>query len=282
MSRTHIWFRALASFALCGAICGGLPAEPQPPETPKGVQVPFHKPFHNTLHALWNARERTIADLDSVIEKFQVCGEDVPTAVVRLANDHNVLCGIIVLPWPRKPAVPSPRPIFKHVCNSFAHARVRDILDWLVASDPSFEWREANGVVNVALRGTFENPEHPLNQVIAQFDVREVPYLIALHYGYPGWPVRGLCSLDWAKGLDVGFVGSGPGPDEYPPVTLSARQQSPLQIINEMARQLRLSWLLFDRRLVGERGVSLLMDLDLPPTDDISRPMVVPPPEAGK
>jgi hypothetical protein len=268
MTRTRIWFRALATFALCGAVSGGLPAEPQPPEAPKGVRLPFL----STLQQLWNARERTIADLDSVIEKFEVRDEDVPTAVGRLANEHNVLCGIAVLPWPRNTAAPSPGPPFKYVRNSFACARVRDILDRLVVSDPSFEWREADGVVNLALRGTFDNPGHPLNQVIPEFDVRDVPYPIALH-GYPGWPVEALSSLDWAKGLDVGCASSGPGPYEYPPVTLSARQQSPLQIINEMARQLRLSWIIFDRKLVGEPTVWLQMGLELPATDKFrSRP----------
>jgi hypothetical protein len=227
-------------------------------------------PFPSGLQRLWNARQRTIADLDSVIEKFEVRDEDVPTAGVRLANEHNVLCGIAVLPWPPSAAAPPPRPLFKRVGAAFARARVRDILDRLVVSDPSFEWRETDGVVNVALRGTFDNPGHPLNQVIPEFDVRDVPYLIALH-GYPGWPVQGLFRLDWAQGFPLILAYSGPAPYEYPPVTLSARQQSPLQIINEMARQLKLSWLLFDGRLVGDRRVWFQMDLELPTTHYITR-----------
>jgi hypothetical protein len=175
-----------------------------------------------------------------VIEKFEVRNEDVPSAVASLANEHAVLCGIAVVPYPQHTGPALVQAPFKRVTLAVSHVKVRELLNRLVALDPAFEWREREGVVNVALRGTFKNPAHPLNRVIPHFAVHDVPYPFALYGDWQG-EMRGLFRLEWASGLPMMGVGSGPPPSEYPPVTVDARDNTALLILNDMARQLRLS-----------------------------------------
>jgi len=259
MAPIRTWLPTMMAGALL-ALCAGFPdLRAQPPPLPPGVRQP------DSFHALWEARGRTVAGPDVVIDKFEVVDQDVPTAVARLANEHSVLCGIAALPYPAPAAQAPVQPPFRRINLVATSERVAQILDRLVGLDPTFEWREDNGVINVALRPTFGNAKHPLNAVIPEYAVTDTPYLIVL-WGYPEWPVTPLLRLEWAKGVPFGMIYSGPPLAEYPPVSIYAANQTPLQIFNEMARQLKLSWWLFDGRLVGSHTVWFQMNLVLPAT----------------
>jgi hypothetical protein len=227
-------------------------------------------PPQTTLERLLAARTRNLLGVDGVMGRFKADQNDVPTIVARLANEQNVLCGIAVVPHPTITRKAPAEPPFKRLNVDVDQITVRAFLDSLVQADPTFEWREDHGVINVALRSTFENKEHPLNTIIPHFEVDNVPLFIAL-FGYPDWDVVGLFRTDDLRGhLPVGAMGSGPGPEKDPPVSVSANNKTLLQILNEMAREMRIPWCMFDTRLVGGKMVYFLMTLDLPATPDSS------------
>ena len=225
----------------------------------------------STLDLLWEARNRTVLGADGIIQsRFRAVEQDVPTIVARLANEHNVLCGIAVVPYPPEIREAPAQPPFKRLNVEVEGVVVRDLLNLLVQADPNFEWREDNGVVNVALRGTFGNEKHPLNTVIPRFEVNDVPYYFAL-FGNPTGETTGLFRTgDLTSRLGVGLVYSGPPLDTLPRVSVSASNKTVLQIVNDVARQLRLCWQIFDSRLIGGKMVLLLMELQLLGTADLS------------
>jgi len=260
---------------VAGALLSMQAVGAQPPPSPPGVKAPL-----TSLQREWAARDRTVRGPEDIIETFHVANLDVPSAVARLANEQAVLCGIAIVPYPQHLGPPSVLPPFKRVTLAVNRVRVREILNRLVGLDPAFGWREDSGVITVALRATLENPEHPLNATIPTFVVNEVPWPIAL-FGWSGeWQVDPgpLFRLGWAEGWPFSFAYSGYAPiEELPRVTISARNQTPLQILDEMARQLRLSWWMFDGRLAytgANRFINFQMGLKMPTTP---RPPTPPP-----
>jgi hypothetical protein len=202
-----------------------------------------------------------------VIEHFDVTEETVPSAVVRLANEQGVLCGLYVVPWPvAESGIPEP---FASVSVTFQGATVAQILDGLVALDPRFAWREDRGVVNIALRSTMDDPTHPLNVTLPVFDADEVPYYLAL-FGGDEWRARLVPGplfeeVYLVTDLLVGFAYSGPSLDLYPTVTISVEGWTTVEILNEMARQLKLPWYIVDRRMLGGRDIGFSMGVELMP-----------------
>lgn len=229
----------------------------RPPE-PVGVVISQR----TTLQQIWDAGETPVATLDGTIAQFDVENEDIPSAVARLSNDYHFVCGIIPTPWPPTSRLQTGVPAFARVSASFRGATVRQILDALTSSDPTFEWWEDGGVVNVAPVGTLEASGYPLNKNILHWEADGVPYMIAL-YGAPSWSGVPLLSMV-PNTLPLTFGYSGPPLEEYPLITTSASDESILQLLNDMAQQLRLSWLLFDLRPFGYQWAVFLMGVDLP------------------
>ena len=98
---------ALAVTALVGLVCGGSFASKQ--IDPPGWTT------KSTLQLTWDAQDRTPPGLDAVIERFEVSDETVPAAVIRLAEEQGVLCGLYVVPWPEppwpEPLLPTEQPL---------------------------------------------------------------------------------------------------------------------------------------------------------------------------
>jgi len=226
---------------------------------------PEGMPFKSTPQRAWDAMDRTPPSLSSVIERFDVANETVPSAVVRLANQQGVLCGLYVVPWTEVGTeIPEP---FASVSVTFQGATVAQILDELVALDPRFTWGEDRGVINVALASTGGDPTHPLNVRLPVFDADEVPYYLAL-FGRDKWRERLVPGplfeeVYLVTGLPVGFAYSGPSLDLYPIVTISAEGWTTIEILNEVARQLKLPWYIVDRRMFGGRDIGFSMGVDL-------------------
>lgn len=248
--------------ASSGVLAFGADFEPKRPPEPVGVVTSLR----TTLQRTWDAQEKTPLGLDDVIESFVVEDEDVPSALARLSNEHNVLCGIAVVPYPPQYLQPNGAPLFRPLRASLSRATVRQILDTLVALDPCFEWREDRGVINLALRGTFGQEQHPLHTVIPEWTADGVPYVIAL-YGDPSWSGTPLFrSGRLPDDFPVGIGYSGPAWDEWPLVTVYAENETLLQILNDIAGQLHLSWWMFDLRLIGRDYVACVLGIDIPPT----------------
>jgi hypothetical protein len=252
-------------------------------------------PPNPMLQRTWDAQDRIPPALDTVIQRFKVSDETVPAAVVRLANEHGVLVGLYVVPWPE---TPGPEPLLATekplapVSATFENATVAQILNGLATLDPRFTWREDRGVINVALASTVEDSTHPLNTPLPLFEADGVPYLLAFGLrGDPRDPFTGtwrdrivpgplLDEVYLATGSLVGFFYSGPPMDLYPPVTINAKDWTTVEILNEMARQLKLPWYIVDRRLLGGSGIQFWMRSDLIPLPK-GTPVALAPPKAG-
>jgi hypothetical protein len=270
---------ALALTALVGLAGGGSLASKQ--IDPPGTVT------KSIVQLTWDAQDRTPPGLDTVIERFEVSDETVPAAVVRLVNEHGVLVGLYVVPWPETPA---PEPLLgaekplATVSATFENATVAQILNGLVTLDPRFIWWEDRGVINVALASTVEDSTHPLNTPLPLFEVDEVPYLLALA-GDPEWrdrlvPGPLLEEVYLVTGLLVGFQYFGPPPDLYPPVTISVKGWTTVEILNETARQLKLPWYIVDRRLLGGSILRFWMGVKLVRLPR-GTPVAAAPPKAG-
>jgi len=224
-------------------------------------------PFKSTLQRTWDAMDRTPPSLSTVIEHFDVTEETVSSAVVRLANEEGVLCGLYVVPWPE--AHTSAPETLTPVSAAFQNATVAQILDGLVALDRRFTWTEDHGVINVALASTARDQTHPLNARLPLFTADEVPYLLALFAGGEFrervTPAPLFEEVYLTTGLLVGTAGSGPRLELYPPVTITAEGRTAVEILNEMARQLKLPWYVVDRKMFGGRDVGFSMGVDLIP-----------------
>jgi hypothetical protein len=239
---------------------------------------PEGQPFKSTLQRTWDAMDRTPPGLDTVIPRFQVTEETIPSAVVRLANEQGVLCGLYLVPWPE--AQPGTLEPFDSVSATFQDATVAQVLDGLVALEPRFTWWEEGGVINVALASTVRDPTHPLNVRLPLFAADEVPYLLALFGGGEFrervTPAPLFEEVYLTTGLLVGFGYSGPRLELHPPVTLTGEGCTAVEILNEMARQLKLAWCIVDRRPLGGQDIGFSMGVELVPLPS-GQPIAQPP-----
>lgn len=188
------------------------------------------------LHA---AKERRFTPLDGIIERFSIREETVPQAVAKLCNDHTVICGLEVVPWPSTSQDPVLRNL-KRFSVSFEKASPRQILDSLVSKDPAFLWVEERGIANVVPTKAYNSPAYPLNKKIPQFEVEDRPYTMV--FAGAVYPARALFGLpEVQETLPIG--GSGRWPPEFAPrVSLRAVDKSIREIINEVSRKVGMSW----------------------------------------
>jgi len=250
----------------CVALAALQPLAPGPTWASKQIDAEG-MPFKSTLQRTWDAMDRTPPTLSSVIERFDVTRETIPSAVVRLANEQGVLCGFYLVPWPE--AQPGTSEPFISVSATFQDATLAQILDALVSLDPRFTWWEERGVINVALASAVDHSAHPLNVRLPLFAADEVPYLLALFAGGDCrdriTPAPLFEELYLTTGLLVGMAGSGPRLELYPPVTVTAESWTTVEILNEIAWQLKLPWYIVDRRMLGGRDIGFSMGVDLLP-----------------
>jgi hypothetical protein len=188
------------------------------------------------LHA---AKGRRFTPLDGIIERFSIREETVPQAVAKLCNDHTVICGLEVVPWPSTSQDPVLRNL-KRFSVSFEKASPRQILDSLVSKDPAFLWVEERGIANVVPTKAYNSPAYPLNKKIPQFEVEDRPYtMVFAGVVYPAPALFGLPEVQEA--LPIG--GSGRWPREFEPqVSVHAQDKTVREIINEVARQVGMAW----------------------------------------
>lgn len=205
-----------------------------PPYTSIEELPPFLRQRVEELHA---ARERDFTPLASIVDDFSVTELTLPEAVAHLSNNYNTLCGIEVLPWPAGPESLSPAAL-KRISLSLQNRTPRQILDKLVSMDPSFTWFKDQGVANLVIREAYESRDYPLNKPIPQFHVENRPYTMIFGGPYPP-TVFGLPQVRES----LVFGSSGRWPRELEPrVSVDAVDATVRQIINQVAREVGMSW----------------------------------------
>jgi len=185
---------------------------------------------------LYAARNRKFTSLDGVVPEFSVAEVNVAEAVAKLSNEHNVLCGIEVVPWPADPKKLSGFTLQK-VSLCLRNATPRQILNNLVLLDPTFAWVEDRGIANVVMRQALESPTYPLNIRLPAFHAKGRPYSTV----FVGEPPSLLGLAEIVDRIAIGTVAGWPREFE-PPVTVDAVNATPRQIINQVARELGMSW----------------------------------------
>lgn len=195
--------------------------------------------LRHRIQVLRAAKERRFTPLDGIIERFSVREETVPEAVAKLCNDHTVVCGLEVVPWPQAAHRPSSDTL-KRVSATFENTSPRQILDNLVSADPTFSWIENDGVANIVLSKAYKSTTYPLNTKVSEFDVEERPYTMV----FLGPPAPALLALPQVQ--EALLIGSsGRWPREFEPrVSLHAVDKTIRQIINQVSREVGMPWLL--------------------------------------
>lgn len=190
------------------------------------------------VDALYAARSRKFTALDGKIEKFSVSKLTVPEAVAELSNQANVICGIEVVSWQSSPTELK-SVVLPQVSLSVENTTPRRILDKLISLDQTFVWGEDSGIANVVMRSAYNSPAYPFNLTIDEFSVAGSPYSNAF-IGEPH--VWGLFQLPQVSpALPIGMSGKWPTKFE-PQVTLDAHGACVRKIVNEVARQVGMSW----------------------------------------
>ena len=191
----------------------------------------------HSIEVLRAAKERRFTPLDGAIERFNVREETVPEAVAKLCNDHTVICGLEVVPWPQPAHRPSSQTL-KRVSARFENTSPRQILDNLVSADPTFSWIEDEGVANIVLSKAYKSITYPFNTKVAEFDVEDRPYSMV----FSGPPAPALLALPQVQ--EALLIGSsGRWPREFEPrVSLHAVDKSIRQIINQVSREVGMPW----------------------------------------
>jgi len=242
------------------------------------VSAPVSRPA--SLQRIWDAQKSTAPASPHAylrrIPHFEVQHEDLPTAIARLCNEHGVRCGIAVVPGPPEGWPPPHQPPFKRLYAVFNDTRLEHILSGLDALDLAFECRMDEDFITVAPLTAFHDKDHPLQTVILEFTARDVPYPIAL-FGDSGWrgavaPAPLFRSESLPEDFSVSMDTSGPAWDQYPTITCSYSKRTLLHILSDIARQLKLSWWLFDNSLVGGSGLDFVMGVELPTTRNLAAP----------
>lgn len=183
------------------------------------------------------AKNRKFTPLDGIIERFSVDNANVPEAVAKLSNNHNVLCGIEVVPWPFDSGKPDSI-ILPRISLSVERATPRQILDKLVLLDPTFVWTEDNGFANLVIHSALRSTTYPLNARITEFKVQDRPYTMAL------LSAQTPSLFQTPQVTDrLGLGMSGRWPREFEPkVSIDTRGVTAREIINQVGRQVGMSW----------------------------------------
>ncbi len=190
------------------------------------------------VDALYAARSRKFTALDDKIEKFSVSKLTVPEAVAELSNQANVICGIEVVPW-QSNSTELKSVVLPQVSLSVENTTPRRILDKLISLDRTFVWVEDSGIANVVMRSAYKSPTYPFNLTIDEFSVAGSPYSNAF-IGEPH--VWGLFQLPQVSpALPIGISGKWPTKFE-PQVTLDEHGVCVRKIVNDVARQVGMSW----------------------------------------
>jgi hypothetical protein len=137
-------------------------------------------------------------------------------------------------------------------------ATCREMLDLLVSLDPTYVWSEDSGVANLVVASAWALPGYPFNIVLAGFRTASVPYELAF-FNCPQdlCPERRHVALFWRPEVAALAAGGtvGHGPNEGPRVTVNMANVTPREILNEVARQTRMSWIAQSREeLVAPDG----------------------------
>lgn len=190
------------------------------------------------VDALYAARDRKFTVLDGKVEGFSVDQLTVPEAVAKLSNVNDVLCGIEVIPW-RSDLNELKSSVLPQVSLSLQNTTPRQILDKLVALDPSFIWTEEQGVANVIMRSAYDCSTYPFNLTVDKFSVVDRPYS-EVFIGEPY--VWGLFQLPQVSpALRIGHASKWPTKFE-PQVTFEMSGASVRKIVNRVAREVGMSW----------------------------------------
>ena len=238
---------ALMAVTLSAAVLIGVPvqAEDDPviagygssdePQSESIEDLPAN--MRQRIEALYAARNRKFTVLDGILEEFAVTDLTVPEAVAKLSNDHNVLCGIEVVPWP--PGSDGLKPLdLEHISISLVKKTPREILDSLTVLDPTFTWTEDKGIANLMVRSAYESPEYPLNIPIPEFRVNDRPYTMV--FGSRYYPSLFVLP-QIVDALKIGSSGRWPRELE-PKLSLDTINMSARQITNQVAREVGMSW----------------------------------------
>ena len=240
MKRTRLFasaFLAAAGLLMVGGL-GARGSAMSPEEWLSGAQATsveeLPAAIRARIDALHAAKNRPFTRLDDPIEDFTVPYVTLPQAVAKLSDLHDVLVGIELVPWPLGEPALALAKVGVHLRNTTP----RQVLDALVAQDPGFVWVEDNGFANVVIRSARETANYPLNETVPEFRVAGRPYSMAV--GGPDQPTVGALP-NVLRRLVLG--GTARWPREFEPrVSLNRANATVRQIINEVGRQVGMSW----------------------------------------
>jgi hypothetical protein len=93
---------------------------------------------------------------------------------------------------------------------------VEEVLDWIVARQPRYQWTADDSVVHLRPRAAIADPDNMLNQRLEEFVVYDATLQLAL---------REVHFRLWPEERRGGIVGSGPGPSALGLRRFSVRMQ---------------------------------------------------------
>ena len=118
------------------------------------------------------ARGSLAAKLDAPVYNFDLVGEDLPDALLKVAGQFEVPMGIV---WVRT------GPAAQSVKVSRKRGTVREIIQAIVGSQPGYTMEERRGLVRVLPRGAVPDRESFLKLKLPDFQVEDEPLEVAEH-----------------------------------------------------------------------------------------------------
>jgi hypothetical protein len=173
---------------------------------------------------------RPRATLDQVVEGFDAREATVVEICKFLFNRDHLIIGLELI----QPAS-QPNSVDRRISASFGPAPLRAILDAVVALDPEFVWIEDSGVANLVRRENLQDPNYLVVRRLGSFDAEDLPY------------DRALTRVMYIQYKELGGLPAGGGlrhhPDEGPRVTMHLTSPTVREVLNDIAWQAGLGWL---------------------------------------
>jgi len=178
------------------------------------------------LTGLWlipvsSGQQPKLKALDQEVRGFEL--RDVPPSMVleRVAKSRNAPIGF--------EAIPQESPKINVIVE---RGTVRNLLDQIVQADSRYEWKEADGVINVSPR---LNKSPILETVVASFSVEQVNSLAAISAIFELPEIRAKVAQMRVKRRDFRSL---PGKTEYslPRSSLKLRNVTVRRILNEIMK----------------------------------------------